>query len=64
MKLTIETEYRKVTVEATDHSNAGEMLDMFITAMIGVTFAKETVIDEMKSYIEEYEYENTTTSKD
>ena len=58
MKLSLETEYRKVTVETTDHANAGELLEMFITVMIGVTFVKETVINEMKAYIEEYEYEN------
>ena len=58
MKLSLETEYRKVTVETTDHANAGELLEMFITAMIGVTFAKETVISEMRCYVEEYDFEN------
>lgn len=63
MKLILETDFRKIEIETTDHTDAGEMLEMFITAMIGVTFTKETVIEEMRCYIQEYDFETNTNTE-
>ena len=50
MKLTFESNGKKITYEMSEYTNMEELLDAFFSGCIGLTYMPDTILKNMKLY--------------